>query len=277
MSWAISTWTGTIITDQKIPTPGEVVVTYDPATEAWVTAVGSGNVSDPRKDLIDALIVGLKTDGIWSKLDRLWIFRAENATSALTDLKALAVATAVNSPTFTADRGYAGNGSTSYINTNFNPGTGTPNYTGNAACFGIWDNTTSSNSGTVPIGISYFGHLSEGTIHYPDGNSYWRVNTSGGGLTVAYPGPGLHMANRSTSGANQLYRNGSSIVSDTVSATANTTTNFYVCARNNDSGTPTAGSHSTDQIGIVIFGGTLSSTEHGNLYTRLNTYVTATP
>ena len=276
MNWAVSTWTGTITTDQRIPTPLVVGPSYDAATLAWEAAVGAINVSGGRKDLIDALIKGLKTDGIWTKLDRLWIFRAENSTCALTDLKALAVATAVNSPTFTADRGYAGNGSTSYINTNYNP-SGSSNFTGNAACFGIWDNTTSPNSGTVPIGISYYGHLSEGTIHYPDGNSYWRINTSGGGLTVAYPGAGLFMANRSTSGASQLYRNGSSIVSDTVSATALTTTNFYVCARNNDSGTPTAGSHSTDQIGMVIFGGTLSSTEHGNLYTRLNTYVTATP
>jgi hypothetical protein len=250
---------------------------YDAATLAWEAAVGAINVSTGRKDLIDALIKGLKTDGIWTKLDRLWIFRAENSTCALTDLKALAVATAVNSPTFTPDRGYAGNGSTSYINTNFNPGTGTPNYTGNAACFGIWDNTTSANTGTVPIGIAYFGHYSEGTIHYPDGNSYWRVNTSGAGLVVAYPGSGLHMADRSTSGNDQLYRNGSSITTSTTSATALTSTNFYVCARNNDSGTPTAGSHSVDQIGAVIFGGTLSSTEHGNLYTRLNTYVTATP
>jgi hypothetical protein len=274
MNWAISTWTGTITTDQKIPTPAGP--SYDAATLAWEAAVGAINVSSGRKDLIDALIKGLKTDGIWTKLDRLWLFRAENSTCALTDLKALAVATAVNSPTFTPDRGYNGDGSTSYINTNYNP-SGSSNFTGNAACFGIWDNTTSPNTGTSPIGVNYYGHYSEGTIHYSDGNSYWRVNTSGAGLTVAYPGSGLHMANRSTSGANQLYRNGSSIVSDTVAATAFTITNFYVCARNNDSGTPTAGGHSTDQIGIVIFGGTLSSTEHGNLYTRLNTYVTATP
>lgn len=272
MNWAITSRTGTITSERKTPTPS--APGYDSATTAWEAAVGAINVSSGRKDLVNALIVGLKADGIWTKLDRLWIFAAENTQSALVDLKATATATAVNSPSFSADDGYTGNGSTSYINTNYNP-SGSSNFTGNAACFGIWDISTSSNSGTVPIGISYFGHLSEGTIHYPDGNSYWRVNTSGGGLTVAYPGPGLFMANRSTSGANQLYRNGSSIVSDTVSATALTSTNFYVCARNNDSGTPTAGSHSTDQIAAAIFGGTLTGTEHGNLYTRLRTYMTA--
>jgi hypothetical protein len=273
LNWAITSRTGTITTERKTPTPS--APGYDSATTAWVAAVGSGNVTIPRKDLINALIVTLKSGGVWTKLDRLWDFAAENTTCALVDLKALATATAVNSPTFTTDRGYTGNGSTSYIDTNFNPGTGTPNYTGNAACFGIWDITTSPNSGTVPIGINYFGHYSEGTIHYPDGNSYWRVNTSGAGLAVAYPGPGLHMANRSAAGNDQLYRNGSSIVTSTTSATALTATNFYVCARNNDSGTPTAGSFSTDQIAAVVFGGTLSSTEHGTLYTALRTYMTA--
>ena len=51
------------------------------------------------------------TDGVWAKLDQIWIFAAENAKSALIDLKGLATATSTGgiAPSFTADRGYTGN------------------------------------------------------------------------------------------------------------------------------------------------------------------------
>ena len=82
----------------------------DAATIAWVNQVvtNGGTVSAGRQTLVDNLIVGLKADGIWTKLERLWLFAAENTISALTDLVGLTLATANNSPTFTADVGYTG-------------------------------------------------------------------------------------------------------------------------------------------------------------------------
>ena len=77
-------------------------------TTAWVAEVVSngGTVSAGRQTIVNDLIAGLKADGIWAKLDRLWLFAAEDQPSALTDLVGLTLATAVNSPTFTADEGY---------------------------------------------------------------------------------------------------------------------------------------------------------------------------
>ena len=207
---------------------------YDSATLAWETAVGSSNVSTGRKDLLDTLIKNLKTDGIWAKIDRLWLLAAENTASALVDLKGLVSATAVGPPSFSADDGYTGNGSSHYINTNFSPSANGVNYTTNAGCFGVWDVSTTPATGTIPIGISYFGHLSDATIRYTDSNSYWRVNSSSATLTVAYPGAGLHIANRSDSNNSQLYYNGSSITTTTGAATAALAIPFYVLARNQE-------------------------------------------
>lgn len=245
---------------------------YDSATLAWETAVGSSNVSTGRKDLLDTLIKNLKTDGIWAKIDRLWLLAAENTASALVDLKGLVSATAVGPPSFSADDGYTGNGSSHYINTNFSPSANGVNYTTNAGCFGVWDVSTTPATGTIPIGISYFGHLSDATIRYTDSNSYWRVNSSSATLTVAYPGAGLHIANRSDSNNSQLYYNGSSITTTTGAATAALAIPFYVLARNQDS---TAIGFSADQIAAVFIAGPLTATEQGNLYTRLRTYMTA--
>jgi hypothetical protein len=69
-----------------------------------------------RKGHINTLIVALKAAGIWTKLDRLWIMAAADSQAAqrnwIADANNL---TEVSSPTFTTDRGYQGNGTSSYV------------------------------------------------------------------------------------------------------------------------------------------------------------------
>src|SRR5689334_9572138 len=98
---------------------------FDASTTAWTSAVigNGGSVSVGRKRIVDDLIVGLKSDGLFSKLDRMWLYAGENEPSALTDIIATSLSQKVNSPTFTADRGYTGDGSSGYINSNYNPTT----------------------------------------------------------------------------------------------------------------------------------------------------------
>src|SRR5262245_65846702 len=105
--------------------------TADADVTAWVAAVATngGSVSSTRQGLITTCVQGLKADGIWTKLDRWWVEAAEDQPSGLTDWKALDLATTVNSPTFTVDRGFTGNGSTSYIDSTYNP-----NEIGRASC-----------------------------------------------------------------------------------------------------------------------------------------------
>jgi hypothetical protein len=156
----------------------------DAATTAWVAAVvaNGGTVSLGRQTIVDNLIVGIKSDGIWTKFDRLWLLAAENSQSALTDIKAASLATVINSPTFTADRGYKGNGAGSgtYIDSNFNPTTATsPQFVQNSACIFGWDNT----GGVEHSGI--LGNFSDTVTRIVpgwDGDShlYWNINSSTG-------------------------------------------------------------------------------------------------
>src|SRR5262245_4406995 len=135
-------------------------VGLDAATTAWVNAVvtNGGTVSAGRQTTVNTLITTLKSAGIWTKLDRLWLWAAENQPSALTDLVGLSLATAVNSPCFTADRGYTGNGSTSYIDTLFDPTTGTA-FNQNSCHFSVWVRTLDTNTqilcGSTEGGIQY--------------------------------------------------------------------------------------------------------------------------
>jgi len=253
-------------------------IAFDADVASWVDAVvtNGGTVSEGRQIIVTNFVAGLKAAGIWTKIDSLWLYAAENTQSALTDLKAHLLSTvSATSPTFTTDRGYTGNGTSSYINTNFDPTAVGGNYVLDSACLGFWDITTSSNSAGVVLGSNYFGHLSDVTLRYTDGQTYVRVNSATGTLTLAYAGAGLYVGNRSATSASQLYRNGSSIDTDTGASTVMPVSKFYVLARDTDSGTPGPTNYSTDQIAAVLFGGSLNSTEQTDLYNLHRTYMTA--
>ena len=82
----------------------------------------------------NTLLSSLKTSGVWSKLDTFANFATDgSAQFALIDWKRLTQYTAVLSPTFTTNEGFTGNGTSSYIDTNFNPVTQGINYLQNNA------------------------------------------------------------------------------------------------------------------------------------------------
>lgn len=245
----------------------------DAATTAWVNAVvaAGGTVSGARKTLVDQLIVGLKTDGIWAKLDRLWIFAAENTKSALIDLVATSSANpstifvelaedSVNptgAPAFTVDRGYTCDGS-AVINTGFVPTTHGVQYTLNTAHASVWSLTSAQNS-------SYTAFSGQTNIFaaYSDGNCYTRVNNNAGSGGASTDGSGFILAVRTAaSGASAImgYRNAVNIVNTADGAAGLDASQWIVNDR---------------QIAATSVGGSLSGTNSTNFYNRLRTYMTA--
>jgi hypothetical protein len=92
-------------------------VSYDADAEAYFAAM-SVEPDATRKGLLNDLIVGLKADSVWTKITWLSVLAAHDAQAARVNIKTPAqVATAINSPTFTTDLGYAGDGATSYLDT----------------------------------------------------------------------------------------------------------------------------------------------------------------
>lgn len=90
--------------------------------------------SDEQKLLQNQLVLDLKDADIWDKLDTFANFATDGSSNfALIDWKRLSLLTAVNSPTFTTNEGFMGNGTSSYIDTNFNPSTESTNYITNDA------------------------------------------------------------------------------------------------------------------------------------------------
>jgi len=98
-----------------------LTASVDVDATSWRAAVlaAGGSVSDSQFQRISRLIRSLKGAGIWALLDRLWLHAAESSVQGLVDLKARTVATAVNSPAFAINRGFTGDGASSYLNLNF--------------------------------------------------------------------------------------------------------------------------------------------------------------
>jgi hypothetical protein len=233
--------------------------TYDAATTAWINAVvaAGGTVSAGRKAVVDTLITGLKTDGIWAKLDRLWIFAAENSQSALVDLVAQKPANPITSPPFTVDRGYTCNG-TAGVGSGFNPSTDGVNFTLNTAHTSLWSLT--SGQSTQYTALS--GQTNMFT-RYSDDNLYVRINNNAGGIGANADGSGFFLGVRTAaSGAGCImgYRNGSVLVNDATGTAALDAAPWIVNDR---------------QIASASVGGPMTGTDSTKFYNRMRTYMTA--
>ena len=123
---------------------------FDPDYQAildYATLQGYTLPSASQRILQNQLVVDLKAGGIWTTLDTFAVFATDgNSDFALIDWIRLSQYTAVNSPTFTTNGGFNGNGTSSYIDTNFNPATSGVNYTQNDASRIMWGVFPSDNA-----------------------------------------------------------------------------------------------------------------------------------
>lgn len=253
--------------------------TYDAATVALLAAMAV-QPDATRAELIDDTIIALKAAGIWDELDRLWVMAAHTEQAALLNWLNPAAGNliAVNAPTFTVDQGHAGNGTTSYLNTQFKPSTDGVNYTLNDASFGLYSRTAVYQQ-SVDIGTyeTLVDRRSTLALHY---------NTSGGNKAIGrtnqasasplLPGNlssiGLFVVRRAGSGAQQILKNGASLGDNTTASTALGQIGYFIAAENGN-GTPSL--LSTRQYAMAVVGASLSEAQQASLATILETYLDA--
>lgn len=232
-----------------------------------------------RKSRIDALIVGLKTDGIWSKLDALWVMAAHDAQAARLNWMnpTGTTLTEVNSPAFDIDQGYTGDGTSARLDTGYIPSTDGVNLTQNSGCFGVWVNKAGSSAFTAYGGArneNGGGTFSITSVTRAANGSGWYAylnnDSSVTATTASENATGLLCVNRDTTTL-AAHRNSTEEASASKSSTYNLPRQLRLLAEDNRG---TIGSHSDGQISFSWVGGSLTATERSNLYTRLNTYMT---
>lgn len=220
-----------------------------------------------RKTQINTLIKALKTAGVWSKLDALYVLAAHDAQAARRNWIADAYnLTAVSAPTFSADRGYTGNGSSSYLATGLNPSTG-GKYTQNSASLGVWVRTE-SNANYCDIGVDS-GVI--GSIR-PRVTGLLSASTNGPAtLPAVGSSVGLSAWSRTADAVVEVYKNGASLADATTVSSGLPNADFALLAR----GKPTPDQYSANQIAAAFIGPGLTDANQSDTYAAMNTYLQA--
>lgn len=228
-----------------------------------------------------SLINGLVADGLFSKLDLLYIFATNTTTTANLNLISTSFGlTQTGTVSFTADQGYTGDGSTGFLNSNWVPSTNGVNFTQNSASGGAYTRT----SRTATANTSLFGTGQDAGFT----NDFWlqplftsnsartllnSATTQGGPFNANVQGNWVVTQNSSSAGV--VYHTGSGGPSNL--ATSSTTTgvaNQSMLIGATFSNTTVTG-FSTDEISAAWFGSTMNATDAGNMQLRINTYMTA--
>jgi len=227
--------------------------------------------SSARKQIINNLVLTLKANSNWALLDRLWLLASESqqaSTISLVNPSSTAI-TEVNSPTWTLDQGYTGNGSTSYLDSNFNKSSQGVNYTLNVASFGVYCRTNIA-APTDEMG-TFDGTNGAQLLTRSTASIVARINTSAGLIVDAIPDSlGLTAISRVDASNIMSYKNGSLINTTAGAASAIPNLVTFICALNLSS---VASVHSAKQLSMAFAGsGTINQ---ATFYTAIQNYMTA--
>lgn len=230
---------------------------------------GGGVLPDQRRYLVDTLVRRLKISGVWYKLDAFYVFAATDSISALINWinPGTYNATLTNAPTFTANRGYTGNGSNAFIDSNFNPTTASsPKFVQDSGCiFGRCLNNVAEDKPLWADTAAYKNNM------YPrlaaDG-ALARINSTGGNITASSTSSiGFWSCTRSNSSDEILYKNGASVGVEGQASAAPQNANLTALRA--------AADYSNYQIASYGFGENLTSGDQTALYNAELAYMQA--
>lgn len=226
-----------------------------------------------RKTVINTLITSLKVgaisgSNIWNKIDVLHVVAAHDSQAAILDWKNFGGAEAFNatligSPTFTTDRGYLNSGNTNYVSTPFAGANGV-GFTLNSAHLAAWSRTaTSSTDAGYDFGRAGGSRGAVGAFSLA-GLFLGQLNCSTAIFTTIATGLGFSGINRPSSSAQQLYRNGALVATD-----SSTSTSVPLQLRVNGA------APFNREVAAWSVGGSLTANEWLDYYNALNTYLVA--
>lgn len=237
----------------------------DPATAALVARM-TGAPGVARVAAIDALVRALKDSGVWAKLDILYLTAAHDEQAArrnwIADAYNLA---AVNAPGFVADRGFTGDGATSYLDTGFQPGVSSGHAAQDDNHLGVWCRNNISGSG-IDLGATNHQINANNSGNLSARNMAGTSNTVASGTSV-----GHSLTSRSAGTGYARYRSGVSLGDATQASSAAVAVNLYLGCRN-ASGTPAL--FSTRQIAAAHAGSALTPVQVSTMYAALSAYLT---
>ena len=240
-----------------------------PNTDAFNFLDAAGITRTDNNSAIIKGIADLTTDlrqyGLWDKMKAIYPFVGQAGVSSsfqynLKDPNTFR-GTFVGGWTF-ASTGVTGDGTSAYMNTNFDNTTGTLN----SAHLSVYLRTN-INLGKAMIG----GNDSNGRHYLGQGNSFATINSAAEGNYNPSSYQGFHTIKRETSTETKQFYNGSLNTTSTIISTGKVNVNFYVAARNTN-GSPA--NYNNNQFAFVSIGDGLTDTQVANFYTAVQRFQT---
>lgn len=257
---------------------GGYVVT-DSDAQAFIVAAGINNFT--QKKAVNELVISLKANGLWTKLDAIYPFVGGTATSHKFNLKNPSDSNAAfrlvfNGTITHSSDGITPNGVNGYANTFYTP---SANMTLDKGMLAIYSRTNIDLAGGFDMGSNGTANNYLNIVPRGSGNMVSDFNSNNADanrMIVSVPNSqGLFQSSRKSTTNGTLYKNGVILKNETniVSTTLNTFS-LYISARNNN-GSPGVGSFSSRNLSFAAIGSQLwNDTDAANFYTIVQAFQT---
>ena len=245
----------------KIDTGG--IGRYDPAADLIFQTMTT-TPTEARKSLINATVISLKAAGVWDALDTLWVLAAADAQAARLNWITPGVnnASSANSPTFTADRGYAGDGSTARLTGPVM--TTLIKFTQNSGHIGAWVNTDMEEAnGDIGTGNVFIRSRVATNSFASRLNDSTTTTTAGAATSIGHT-----LTSRAGSGSYELYKDAAAVATISVVSAAVAALTFNLCATS-------ATAASTKIVSAGSIGSNLTAAQVASMHSALLSYMQA--
>jgi hypothetical protein len=252
----------------------------------------TSGLNNTEKDAACTLIKALETAGVITGtlsgangcgtgsgvLDVLYVPATNNTTTAALNWCGTNFSLVTNgSLTFTADVGYTGNGSTGYLDTQYNPSTNAINLTLTSAAEGAYIQSTSASSSSAVI---MGGNTTGGTnffymVPVQTGSFFWDINGNTFPSFANTNPQGAWVASRnSSSTVTSVYLNGATTSASGATDATGTVVNasLFLFARS-DAGSPL--NFANYQASAFFIAGGMTSTQAFATNNAINAYMTS--
>jgi hypothetical protein len=249
------------------------VAEYGTIYDAFTTKPSDSVAAEQNK-----LVKSLVNSGVWAKLDTFYVLAGHTNGAGESLINWINPgtfdATAVNIPAFVAFEGFTGNGTTAYIDLNWNANTQGVNYVLNSASQGLYSRTSGienvtelgadDNTYSSSLRIKYASNLTSDIINQNRGEFSGQTDASNDGL-------GLYILSRTSNIVAKVYRNGiaySGTNINTADGIPNANFNAFKAGGQ-------VSPFSTRQLSMLFTGSGLDQTDATNLYNAFQAYMTS--
>ena len=253
------------------------VASGDADALAFFTAAGITDTT--QKSAVNTLVTDLKAANIWTKMKALYPFVGGTAAQHRFNLKSPGTTNANFYLTFNggglhSSNGYKPNGTTTYVDTFFNPSVNLSSATSN----NHMSLYIRENIDEPKVDMGCFTVTPQGVAFDIEsrfsGNAYYQNFRSNNYITFASTDSrGLHINTRTSSNLQKVFINSTVKGTDTVTTTNNINANISIAARYNNQNNAYE-FRSSKEIAFSSIGDGLTDADAANFYTAVQAYQT---